>query len=261
MRIVSWNINGIRSVLERGFLDWLAAETADLICLQEVKSAPGQIPPVLRDHPRWSAHWHFAERPGYSGTGLLVRRGSLAEPFFVERGFGHPRYEAEGRTLVAELGDLLLVGAYFPKGYADDPERLAFKADYTRDMVAWVRARHAEGRAVVLCGDLNIAHRDIDLAHPRENRRTSGFLPEERAFWDDFLAAGLHDVFREQHPDEPGHYTWWTHHASARARNLGWRIDAFLVSRSLLPRVRDASIHPDVQGSDHCPISLDLHGI
>jgi exodeoxyribonuclease-3 len=260
MRIVSWNVNGIRSIVERGFVEWLRDERADLVCLQEVKSAPGQIPALLRNHPDWHAHWHFAERPGYSGTGLLVRKGSLALPFWVEPGFGHDRYEVEGRTLVAELGDLLLVCAYFPKGYADDPERLAFKHAYTRDMVEWVRARHAEGRAVVLCGDFNIAHRDIDLAHPHENRRTSGFLPEERALVDAFLDGGMVDAFRELHA-EGGHYTWWTHHANARQRNLGWRIDYFLVSRALMPRVVGAAIHPDVQGSDHCPISLDLSGI
>lgn len=260
MRVVSWNVNGIRSVLDRGFLDWLQGETADLVCLQEVKCAQGQLPGALRSHPDWHAHWHLAEKPGYAGTALLVRKGSLAEPFWVERGFGHPRYEVEGRTLVAELGDLLLVCAYFPKGYADDPERLAFKLDYTRDMLTWVRARHAEGRAVVLCGDLNIAHRDIDLAHPHENRRTSGFLPQERALVDGFLEAGLVDVFRAGCATG-GHYTWWSHRAAARERNLGWRIDAFLVSRALVPRVRAANIHPEVQGSDHCPISLDLDGI
>ncbi len=260
MRIVTWNVNGIRSILERGFLDWLGGETADIVCLQEVKSAPGQLPAVLRAHPEWRAHWHLAEKPGYSGTALLVRKGSLAQPFWVEPGFGHPRYAAEGRTLVAELGDLLLVCAYFPKGYEDDPDRLAYKLDYTRDMVAWVSARHAEGRAVVLCGDFNIAHRELDLAHPRENRRTSGFLPQERALVDGFLAAGMVDAFREGCA-EGGHYTWWSHRAAARERNLGWRIDYFLVSRPLLPRVRGSHIHPEVQGSDHCPVSLDLHGI
>ena len=259
MRIVSWNVNGIRSVIEGGFLDWLRGESADIVCLQEVKSSPGQVPLVLRDHADWQAHWHFAEKAGYSGTAMLVRKGSLSEPFWVHRGFGHARYEAEGRTLVAELGDMLLAGCYFPKGYEDDPERRAFKMDYTRDMLEWVRARHAEGRAVVLCGDFNIAHRDIDLAHPRENRRTSGFLPDERSLVDAFLEAGLVDVFREGCA-EGGHYTWWSHRADARERNLGWRIDYFLVSRALMPRVLAAEIHPAVTGSDHCPVSLDLRG-
>lgn len=259
MRIVSWNINGIRSVLERGFLDWLARETADLVCLQEVKSTAADLPAAIRSHPAWSAHWAFAERPGYSGTALLVRRGSLAEPFWVEAGFGDPRHAAEGRAVVAELGDLLLMGAYFPKGYADKPDRLAYKQAFTRDVRAWVHDRHAEGRAVVLCGDFNIAHTELDLAHPVENRRSSGFLPAERALVDGFLEEGMVDVYRALHP-ERGHYTWWTHHADARARNLGWRIDYFLVSRALMPRVRAASIHPEVQGSDHCPVSLDLAG-
>jgi exodeoxyribonuclease-3 len=260
MRIVSWNINGIRSVLERGFLDWLGRETADLVCLQEVKSSPTQLPAVFRNNPDWTGHWNHAERAGYSGTGILVRNRSSAVPFWVERGFGHPAYEVEGRTLVADLDDLLLVCAYFPKGYADDPERLAFKQAYTRDMIAWVRERHAEGRAVVLCGDFNIAHREIDLAHPSENRRTSGFLPAERALVDGFLDAGLVDVFRTLHP-EGGRYSWWTHHASARERNLGWRIDYFLVSRALVPKVTAAEIHPEVMGSDHCPVSLELAGV
>lgn len=260
MRIVSWNVNGIRSILDHGLLDWLASESADLVCLQEVKAPGGQIPPQLRNHPGWSAHWNLGQRPGYSGTGILVRRGSLAEPFWVEPGFGVPRYEVEGRTLVAELGDLLLVCAYFPKGYEDDPERMAFKLDYTRDMVEWVKARHAEGRAVILTGDFNIAHRDIDLAHPHQNRRTSGFLPEERALVDAFLDAGLVDAFRAGCA-EGGHYTWWNTRFAARDRNLGWRIDYFLVSRALMPRVCGAAIHPDVMGSDHCPISLDLSGI
>jgi len=257
MRIVGWNVNGVRSAIERGFLEWLASETADLVCLQEVKAATADLPASLRDHPRYAAHWHPAARPGYSGVALLVRRGSPAEPFWVDRGFGHAAYEEEGRTLVAELGDLLLVGAYFPKGYADRPDRLAFKLAYTRDLLAWIRARHAEGRGVVLCGDLNVARTELDLAHPRENRRTSGFLPEERAAVEDYLAAGMFDPFRERHP-ESGHYTWWTHHADARARNLGWRIDAFLVSEVLRARVRDATIHPEVHGSDHCPVALEL---
>lgn len=259
MRLVSWNVNGIRSVLQHGFLDWLGDETADLVCLQELKSTAADLPTVLRAHPAWEAHWACAEKPGYSGTALLVRRGSLSTPFWVDAGFGVARHTAEGRAVVAELGDLLLMGAYFPKGYADKPDRLAYKAAFTRDVLAWVRARHAEGRAVVLCGDFNIAHTASDLAHPNENRRTSGFLPTERALVDAFLAEGLVDVYRTLHPG-PGHYTWWSHHADARARNLGWRIDYFLISAALLPRVRGAGIHPEVLGSDHCPVSLDLQG-
>ena len=259
MRLVSWNVNGIRSVLERGFLDWLAAEAADLVCLQEVKSTAAALPAAIRAHPAWEAHWAFAEKPGYSGTALLVRRGSLSLPFWVDAGFGAPGHAAEGRAVVAELGDLLLMGAYFPKGYADKPDRLAYKMAFTRDVLEWVRARHAEGRAVVVCGDFNIAHTELDLAHPTENRRSSGFLAPERALVDAFLDAGMVDVYRALHPG-PGHYTWWTHHADARARNLGWRIDYFLVSAALLPRVRGAAIHPDVLGSDHCPVSLDLEG-
>ncbi len=260
MRVVSWNVNGIRSAIQQGFLDWLATETADLVFLQEVKSSAADLPAALRAHPGWGAHWAFAEKPGYSGTGLLVRRGSLAEPYWVDVGFGAPRHLAEGRALVAELGDMLVVGAYFPKGYADKPERLAYKLEFTRDLLEWVAARHAEGRAVVLCGDFNIAHTDLDLAHPAENRRSSGFLPAERALIDGFLAAGMVDIFRARTPGR-GHYTWWTHHADARARNLGWRIDYFLVSRALVPRVTNAGIHPEVRGSDHCPVSLDLAGL
>ncbi len=250
MKLITWNVNGLRAVLKKGFVDWLAEAEPDVLCLQETRMHPSQRKEAFWHPLGYHAYWHTAERPGYSGVGLLSRR-ELA----VRQGLGIPEFDVEGRTLVADLGDFILFNAYFPNG-GRDLSRIPYKLDFYAALLAEVDRLHAEGRAVVICGDFNTAHREIDLAHPRENSEHTGFRPEERAWVDTYLAHGLVDVFRTLHPDEPGHYTWWSMVTRARERNVGWRIDYFLVSEALMPRVEAAYHLPDVMGSDHCPVAL-----
>lgn len=247
MRLVSWNVNGLRSALKKGFLDWLAQEPADVVCLQETR-LDGQIPPELAGLEGWQVSWSHAQQKGYSGVALLSRR-----PVAVQVGFGVPRYDAEGRTLIADLGGAWLVNGYFPNG-GQGPERVAFKLDYYRDLLTWIQA---QDRPVIVTGDLNTAHQERDLARPKENRNTSGFMDIERAWLDRYAEAGLVDTFRLFEPSG-GHYSWWSQRGGARERNVGWRLDYFWVSEALRPQVRQAAIHPEVLGSDHCPVSLEL---
>lgn len=249
MRIVSWNVNGIRACLRKGGGDWLAACGADVICLQETRALPEQ---AGLDLPGYHAAWNPAVRPGYSGVAVLTR----ARPRAVVAGLGLPELDAEGRVLAVELDDLFVVSVYAPNAQRElarldlrtrawDPALLA----HVRDLAA--------RKPVVFGGDLNVSHREIDLANPQQNRRNAGFTDEERAGFDAIVAAGFLDTFREFEPGG-GHYTWWSNLKGVRERNIGWRIDYVLISPSLRPRLEAASIHADVLGSDHCPVSIDL---
>lgn len=252
MRLYSWNVNGLRSALKKGFLDWLRQSEGDVICLQETRLADDTPPEELAEVPEYRPVFTQGERPGYSGVAILSR----VAPREVRVGFGHPRYDAEGRTLVAEFDDFTLVNGYFPNG-GQGPERLAFKLDYYQDLLNFLDGLTRQGRPFVVTGDLNTAHQERDIARPKENRNTSGFMDIERAWIDRYLDAGMLDSFRLF--EEGGeHYTWWSQRGGARARNVGWRLDYFLVSATLRDRVRAAAIHPEVSGSDHCPVRLDL---
>ncbi|HOG48473.1 MAG TPA: exodeoxyribonuclease III [Anaerolineae bacterium] len=253
MNLITWNVNGLRAALKKGFVDWLAAAQPDVVCLQEVRAAPEQLAGEPWRALGYQATWNPAARPGYSGVALLLRRPPLA----VHAGLGDPEFDAEGRVLVAEYPGFTLLNSYFPSGQRDRG-RVAFKLRFYAALLDLLDRLHAQGRQVVVCGDFNTAHRAIDLARPRENARTSGFLPEERAWIDIYLSHGLVDVFRALHPGEPGHYTWWSTVTRARARNVGWRLDYFLVSEGLLGAVRAAEILPLVAGSDHCPVLLEI---
>ncbi len=253
MRLFSWNVNGIRAAARKGFLDWLAAAKPDVVCLQETKANVDQLPPELHAPAGYHAYWIGAERKGYSGVGLLSR----IEPASVQLGLGLPEYDREGRTIVAEYGDFTLIGAYFPNG-SRDHSRVPYKMAYKRDFLAFCEARRAGGRPVIFCGDVNTSHRPIDLARPRQNAKTTGFLPEERAWIDEVVAAGYVDTFRHFYPEKTGAYSWWTYIGGARGRNVGWRLDYFFASPEAVPLLAGAAIHPDVEGSDHCPVSLTL---
>jgi exodeoxyribonuclease-3 len=257
MKIVSWNINGIRAALRGSFLDWFKTTDPDVLNLQEIRAEWAELDLFSRreltaDH---EVCWFPAtSKKGYSGTATFTRKklGFTHQP-----GIGIADYDVEGRLVVSEHPAFTLVAGYFPNANSE-LSRLPYKRSFARDLTAFVRARHAAGRPVVVVGDMNIAPEEIDLANPKANRQSPGFTDEEREDFRGLLQEGLVDVFRERHPGEPGLYTWWSQRGGARARNVGWRIDIFLVSRALAPRVTDARIHPDIRGSDHCPISLDL---
>ncbi|HEY2772594.1 MAG TPA: exodeoxyribonuclease III [Candidatus Binatia bacterium] len=266
-RIVSWNVNGIRAVVKKGFFEFLDREKPDIVCLQEVKANPGQITEgdlARLEQLGYCSYWHPATRPGYSGVATLVRKEAL----FVTTGL--PFERDEGRVLVTEHGAFTLYNIYFPNGRqtpnGPDPVRLAFKLEFYESVLETIEEERAEGKSLVICGDFNTAYEEIDLARPKENRDTTGFLPEERAALGEYLRKGWVDTFRHFTPGrlyegrqaEERDYTWWTYRAGARERNIGWRIDYHFVNREFLPLVEGAAIWDEVHGSDHCPVVIDL---
>lgn len=255
MRLVSWNINGIRAAVNKGLLDFLATCRADVVCLQETKADPTALPPAVLFPPGYQSYWAAAQRPGYSGVATYCRQPVTG----WRAGLGIARFDVEGRVVVTDLGSIELYNVYFPNGERSD-ERLAYKLDFYAAFLEHVDARLKEGRPVIFCGDVNTAHREIDLARPKENAKRSGFLPEERAWIDACLASGWVDTFRLLYPDKTDAYSWWDQRTGARARNIGWRIDYFFVPQSLVDRVKDAGISPEVTGSDHCPVWLEIDG-
>jgi exodeoxyribonuclease III len=267
MKIASWNVNGIRACVKRGFLDWLARERPDVVCLQETKCAQDQL--AEEDHARIAAlgyrtFWHCAERKGYSGVATFTRK----PPLFVTRGVAFEN--GEGRILVTEHGDLTIYNVYFPNGRqredGPDPDRLRFKLEFYDSLLHVVEEERAEGKSVVVTGDWNTARSEVDIARPKENVGVTGFTPVERETLERYFALGWVDAFRHLHPPElydgkrpeERDYTWWTYRAGARDRNIGWRIDYHCVSPDLVRRLAAATIQPDVFGSDHCPVLLEL---
>lgn len=254
LKLYSWNVNGIRAVYKKGFLDWLAATQPDIIGLQETKANPDQLAEELRNPPGYHAYWSTTERKGYSGVALL----SKTEPKSVHMGLGIPEYDIEGRTIVAEYDDFVFITAYFPNG-GRDHSRIPFKMAYKAAFLDFCNAQRAQGKSVIFCGDVNTSHRPIDLARPKANETKTGFMPEERVWIDRVIEEGYIDIFRALNPDLEGAYSWWTAIGGARERNVGWRLDYFFISPDLHDRVETAAIHPDVMGSDHCPVSLTLN--
>lgn len=256
MRVVSWNVNGLRSVHKKGFERWLAGARANVVAVQEVRAQAEQLPEELRKPKRWRTHFASAVRPGYSGVGLFAR----AEPDDVETTLGVKEMDAEGRLQVARFGRLTIVNGYFPNGNGKnrDNSRIPFKLDFYRRLFERLEKARRDGERLLVLGDFNTAHQEIDLARPKDNRETSGFRPEERQEFDRWIRAGWVDTFRHFHPEGGGHYSWWTQRVDARARNIGWRLDYVLASHGAMPFVKRASIHPEVFGSDHCPVSVDL---
>lgn len=250
MRLLSWNVNGIRAVANKGFLDWLARGQADIVCLQETKARPEQVTHI--DWPGdYERFWNSAEKPGYSGTAIFTK----AAPLAVTYGIGHEDHDREGRVITAEYEKFFLVNVYVPNSKRE-LTRLPYRQSWDRDFLAYLKGLEKK-KPVVWCGDLNVAHTEIDLARPKSNLKTHGFTPEERAGFDAFVAAGFVDTFRV-FEKEGGHYTWWSQMGGARARNIGWRIDYFLISPSLQPALRQAFIEPATMGSDHCPVGIEL---
>lgn len=253
IKLLSWNVAGIRSVANKGFLDLLKKESPDVVCVQETKANLEQIPDVLMSPEGYRTYWNYpAERKGYSGVGLFTKE----EPKSVKYDFNGAKIEIEGRVIIAEYPGFTLFNIYFPNGKAG-PERLAYKMKFYDVFLDYADALKAAGKKIAICGDINTAHTEIDLARPKENSKVSGFLPQERAWIDKFVAHGYADTFRHFNK-EPGHYSWWDQKTGARARNVGWRIDYFFVSENLLPSLTGAFIMTDVTGSDHCPVGITL---
>ncbi|MCP4657208.1 MAG: exodeoxyribonuclease III [bacterium] len=255
MRLVSWNVNGLRACVRKGFAQWLESSGAAVVGVQEVRARPEQLPADIRRRDGWHVDVAAAERPGYSGVALISRRS----PDAVSSSLGEPRFDVEGRLQLARFGSLLLVNSYFPNGNGQnrDLSRIPYKLDYYRKLFAFLEPAKASGEPILVIGDFNTAHQEIDLARPRQNRETSGFRPEERDELDRWIRAGWVDTFREYESDG-GHYTWWSQRKGVRERNIGWRLDYVMASPGAMPFLRGATIHPEVMGSDHCPISVEV---
>jgi exodeoxyribonuclease-3 len=255
VRILSWNVNGLRACAGKGFARVLSRSRAEIVGLQEVRALPEQLPPGLREPRRWHAAFSAAERPGYSGVAIFARR----PPDAVDTALGVPEFDREGRLQLARFGRLVIANVYFPKGSGTnrDNSRVPYKLAFYRALFDELERLRRSGRRVLVMGDFNTAHREIDLARPRDNAGTSGFLPEERAELDRWLARGWIDTFRRFEPG-PGHYSWWSQRFGVRARNVGWRIDYVLASPAAMGFVRHAFIQPQVTGSDHCPVGVDV---
>jgi exodeoxyribonuclease-3 len=255
LRVVSWNVNGLRACARKGFASWLRGVDADVVGLQEVRALPEEVPSSVCGSAGWHVEWSPAERRGYSGVALWSRR----KPDAVVRGLGVPHFDVEGRFVMARFGRLVVATGYFPKGSGTlrDNSRVPYKLAFYRAVFERIERLRRGGYRVLVIGDFNTAHREIDLARPRENQQTSGFLPEERAELDRWLRAGWVDCFRAFEP-RPGHYTWWSQRPGARGRNLGWRIDYVLASPTAMRFVLGAFHEPETFGSDHCPVGVDL---
>ncbi len=249
IKLLSWNVNGVRAAVKKGAREALDLINADIVCLQEIKAKPEQIPAELMAWDEYTPYICSAERPGYSGVAVFSKL--KADKVFY--GFGEPRFDSEGRTLVVDYPQFRLINCYFPNG-GNGPERLEYKMDFYE---AFQEYATSSSKPVIVCGDVNTAHKEIDLARPKENRNHTGFLPMECAWIDSFLEAGFIDTFRLFHKDG-GHYSWWDMKTRARERDIGWRIDYFFVSESLRHNVTDAYILPEVMGSDHCPVVLEI---
>jgi len=256
-RVYSWNVNGIRAVTRKGFFDWLQKARADVVALQETRAHPEQLSEEVRRPKRWRTHWVSAERKGYSGVGMLARR----EPDEVRDSIlGVPAFDDEGRLQLIRFGALTIVNGYFPNGSGRnrDHSRVPYKLEFYRRLFDLLEDRRAAGERMLVVGDFNTAHRAIDLARPKQNKKTSGFLDEEREELDRWIRAGWIDTYRELNGDREGRYTWWSQRFGVREKNVGWRIDLALASEGLQPFLLEARIHSKVMGSDHCPISVDL---
>jgi exodeoxyribonuclease-3 len=252
MKLLSWNINGIRAADRKGLFDWLKSESPDIFCAQEIKAMPDQIPPHLKNTPGYHIFVNSAERKGYSGVATY----SKEKPLSVKTGFGMEKFDCEGRTLITEFPSFTLFNIYFPNGKKNQ-ERLDYKLDFYDTFLAYANNLKAEGKNVIVCGDLNTAHKEIDLANPKQNEKFSGFLPIERAWIDTFIDYGYVDTFR--HFDkEPNQYSWWSNRTGARERNVGWRLDYFFVNKEFMPNIKKAFIMQDVMGSDHCPVGIEI---
>jgi len=252
MKLLSWNVNGLRAVYKKNFLKWFEEKDADIFCIQETKAHQEQLSDELLNQEGYSSYFSQAERKGYSGVALWTRK----EPDNISYLLNIPRFDLEGRLIQADYSEFTLFNIYFPNGKASK-ERLQFKLDFYESILKKMDELLNLGKKIVICGDVNTAHREIDLARPKENEKVSGFLPEERDWIDRLIERGFIDAFRMYHKDA-GHYSWWDYKTRARERNIGWRIDYFFISSNLEEHLKSAFIQSEVLGSDHCPIGIEL---
>lgn len=248
-KLISWNVNGLRACVGKGFMDSFKELDADVFCIQESKLQEGQIE---LDLPGYHQYWNYAQKKGYSGTAMFTRE----EPISVAYGIGVEEHDKEGRVITAEFPEYYVVTCYTPNSQ-DGLARLDYRMRWEDDFLAYLKGLEA-GKPVIFCGDLNVAHKEIDLKNPKTNRKNAGFTDEERGKFTELLSAGFIDTFRYFYPDAEGIYSWWSYRFSARAKNAGWRIDYFCVSESLRDRLVSAAIHTEVMGSDHCPVELTV---
>lgn len=251
-KILCWNINGIRAAWKKGLGDWIAKENPDVLCLQETKAHPDQLDDEIKNVAGYTSYFNPAEKKGYSGVAIYTKH----EPLNVVNGFSNPSFDAEGRSIEMEFEKFILYCVYFPNG-GRGPERVKYKLDFYAELFKRAEFMRKRKKNIIICGDYNTAHKEIDLARPKENVNTSGFLAMEREWIDKVIAMNYIDVFREYN-QEPHQYTYWDQITRARERNVGWRIDYYMISKEALPLVTNATIYPDVMGSDHCPIGLEL---
>ena len=252
MKIISWNVNGYRAVWKKGFTEWLSVCKCDVVLLQETKAWAEQLTAEQINPAGYTGIFSKPERKGYSGVVTF----SLKPPSSITLGYGIERFDTEGRVLITEHNDILIANTYFPNG-KQNKERLAYKMDFYEATLDYFSRLRSEGRKIVVAGDYNTAHKPIDLARPKENEHISGFLPEERAWIDRWIEAGFVDIFRRFNT-KPEQYTWWDLRTRARERNIGWRIDYFFVNEEMADLITDAWIEPDIMGSDHCPLGLEI---
>ena len=249
MKMISWNVNGIRACVQKGFLEFFQEADADIFCIQESKMQEGQLELELEGYHQY---WNYAVKKGYSGTAIFTKK----EPISVSYGLGIEEHDQEGRVITLEFADFYFITVYTPNS-KQELERLDYRMKWETDFLAYMKTLE-EKKPVIFCGDLNVAHKEIDLKNPKTNRKNAGFTDEERAKFTELVEAGFIDTFRYFYPDQEEIYSWWSYRFSARVKNAGWRIDYFCVSESLKNRLKGAKIHTDVMGSDHCPIELEI---
>jgi exodeoxyribonuclease-3 len=252
IRLLSWNVNGIRAVHNKNALESIFESKPDIICLQETKASEDQLDSPIREKPGYTSFFSSAEKKGYSGVALYT----MIQPANIQKGIGINRFDSEGRILIADYQDFVLFNIYYPNG-KQSAERLTYKMEFYDAFLEYADRLKDQGKNLVICGDVNTAHKEIDLARPKENEKVSGFLPEERAWIDKFLGHGYIDTFRVFN-QEGGQYTWWDQKSRARDRNIGWRIDYFYVNEGFKKNIKASYTMPEIMGSDHCPIGLDL---
>ena len=252
MKLISWNVNGIRACQKGGFLKWFEDEAADIVCVQEIKATPEQLDDSLRHPLNYHSFWNPAKKLGYSGTAVFCKK----EPLNVEYGLGDPEADQEGRVMFVQYPAFTVVNSYFPNSQRDHA-RLPFKLSFCKKFLRQMEKRRARGENLIMCADWNIAHQEIDLKNPKSNQKNAGFLPEERAWMSEFLETGYVDAFRKFEP-EGGHYTWWSYRPGVREKNVGWRLDYFITNKEYQDRLKSSIHQTQVYGSDHCPVSLQL---